>query len=50
MCLTPIKCRHIKRRKHIWTTEDLLDALTGQLTCIDGTAMLLTRATLVLED
>ena len=39
--------RHPDRR---WTTEGLLDALTDQLTCIDGTAMLLTRSTLVLED
>jgi hypothetical protein len=40
------RIRHPDRR---WTTEDLIDALTGQLTDIDDTAAMIRRSPVVLE-
>jgi hypothetical protein len=39
--------RHPDRR---WTSDDLLDALTEQLTNIDATAAMIRRSPLVVED
>jgi hypothetical protein len=41
------RIHHPDRR---WTTEDLLDVLTEQLTNIDATAAMIRRSPLVLED
>jgi hypothetical protein len=41
------RIHHPDRR---WSTEDLLDALQGELANIDGTAALIRRSPLVLEN